>query len=429
MGFIDNIFNRKNEIKCDNRSYDNDFQNPILGTLSISNYSSFTTKKSLKLSTVYRCVNLISDSIASLPLIPYTYRKNWKYINYDNGLYNLLNVQPNSIISAFTFKKMIITSMLLKGNAFILQDKDKEGTIKSFTLLNSDLIEPNINSNGDLEYKVTNSDVIYDRTQIIHILNYTNNGINGLSVLEHASQTLGIAYDSEEHSGNFFRNGANLLGLLKPKEGVTLRKDAAIRAKEEFINSLSTGVIGGKSGGIVVLDSGLEYQAISVNPKDSQLLESRQYNVIDICRFFNVPPSLAFSDNGKYSTSEQQQLDYINNTLLPIIEKIENEFFRKVYLKTEWDNNELKFDVENLLRLDATTKADYLTKMFQIGAFTPNEVRSRINSEFPVEGGNRAFIQVNVQPVDNLISEQKVVSDTSKQIDNKLKNKDTDNEE
>jgi hypothetical protein len=67
--------------------------------------------------------------------------------------------------------------------------------------------------------------------------------------------------------------------------------------------------------------------------------------------------------------------------------------------------------------------------MFQIGAFTPNEVRSRINSEFPVEGGNRAFIQVNVQPVDNLISEQKVVSDTSKQIDNKLKNKDTDNEE
>lgn len=421
MGFLDNIIKRNKINDTDKRFLDNTPYNPIYGTLSINGSSSYSTKKALKLSTVYRCVNLISDSIASLPLVPYTYRDNWKYINYDNGLFNLLNIQPNSIISAFTFKKMIVTSMLLKGNSYILQDKDKNGDIKSFILLNSDLIEPSI-KDSDLIYKVKGTNIEYDSAQIIHILNYTNNGINGISTLEHAYNTLGVAYDSENHTWNFFKNGANLFGILKAREGVNLRKESALNAKKEFINSLYNSSVDGQVGGIAVLDSGLDYQAISINPKDSQLLESRQYNVIDICRFFNVPPSLAFSENSKYSTSEQQQLDYINNTLLPIIEKIENEFFRKVYLKNEWDNNELKFDVENLLRLDATTKADYLTKMFQIGAYTPNEIRSRINSEFPVKGGNRAFIQVNVQPVDNLISEQTNVSDNSKQIDNKLKN-------
>lgn len=419
------IFNRKKNVvddeKVENRFLE-EWVNPILGTFKLNQSTSYSDTKALKLSTVYRCVNLIGDSIASLPLIPYYYKEDWKYINYDNNIFNLLNIQPNEFMGKFTFFKMLITNVLLKGNGYIYIDRLKNGRVQYLELLDSDDISVII-ENNDLKYRSKKKKRDFDKSQIIHILNYTYSGYIGVSTINHAATTLGISYNSDQHSSNFFKGGANLSGILRPLPGVNVTSKKATDAKQNFLNALSS-ELNGESGSIVVLDSGLEYQPITVNPKDSQLLESRQFNVIDICRFFNVPPALAFSETGKFSTAEQQQLDYLNNTITPILEKIENEFFRKLYLPSEFDNNELKFDVENLLRLDATTKADYYTKMYQIGGYTTNEIRNKLNSPFPVKGGNRAFIQVNLQPLDNLIAEN---GDNGKQIDNKLKNNNSEN--
>ncbi len=208
-------------------------------------------------------------------------------------------------------------------------------------------------------------------------------------------------------------------GILRPVAGQSMNKTQAANAKQQLINQLNTD-FGGASNSIVVISEGLEYQTISVNPKDSQLLESRQFGVLEICRFFNVPPSLAFSETGKFSTAEQQSLDFLNNSLVPLLEKLESEAFRKLFLPSDWSTSELKFDTENIMRLDATTKADYYTKMYQIGALTTNEVREKINAGSPVKGGNRAFNQTNLQPLDNLISENKEVPKDAP-VDNQLK--------
>jgi len=121
-----------------------------------------------------------------------------------------------------------------------------------------------------------------------------------------------------------------------------------------------------------------------------------------------------FDELGKYSTAEQSQLDYLNNTLTPLIEKIESEFFRKIYLKSDWNTKELKFDTTNLMRLDAVAQADVFTKYFGMGALTVNEVRSKINADYPAANGNKHFISTNLQELDNLIVNQ------TKPIDNKL---------
>lgn len=391
--------------------------NSLAGTINYNSLSNYQESKALKLSTVFRCINLISDSIASLPCLPYYYKENWKYVDYENNIYNLLNIAPNNLMGAFTFKKMLIINMLLKGNSYVYVKRRKDLSIESLSLLNSDLIEVII-ENGQKKYRVLGTDTIYQDGDIIHILNYTSTGLLGVSTLNYAANALGIAYDSETHAANFFRGGGNLNGILKPVAGVNLRPDKALKAKQDFISALSTDTtIGGTSGGIVVLDSGLEFQTISVNPKDAQLLESRQFSVIDICRFFNVPPSMAFDQNGKYATSEQQGLDFLNNCLMPIIEKLENELFRKLYDSIEWDANDLKFDVENLLRADATSRADYYVKLHSVGGYTSNEIRERLNAPFPLRGGNRGFVQTNLQPIDNLIVEK----ETNNVVDNKLK--------
>ena len=399
-----------------------DWIDPIYGTLRYSSPGTYTAAKATKLSTVYRCVNLLSDSIASLPLNPYTFKGDWKSIDYTDGKFNILNVQPNPYMSAFMFKKLIIVNLLLRGNAYVLIERNTTtGRILGLHLLNSDFVNVQI-VDGDIRYAYTlagQDSKGYDKSQIIHLMNYTMDGIIGISTLQYAADSLGIAYSSEEHAGNFWKSGANLSGILKPVAGATINPKQAAAAKTAFLTQTNSD-LGGSSGSVVVLGDGLEYQPITVNPKDSQLIESRAFNVQEICRFFGVPPTLAFSETGKFSTAEQQSLDYLNNSLTPLIEKVESEFFRKIYLPSEWDTSELKFDAENIMRLEAATRADYYSKMFQVGGYTSNEIREKINAQFPVKGGNRAFIQVNLQPTDALISEQTAINSDAK-VDNQVK--------
>lgn len=144
----------------------------------------------------------------------------------------------------------------------------------------------------------------------------------------------------------------------------------------------------------------MTYQPITISPKDSQLLESRQFNVIDICRFFSVSPVKAFDlSKSSYSTVEATQLDYLTDTALSVITKIEQEINRKVFLPSERNSVVAEFSTSAILRTDKAAQAAYLKDMFYIGAITPNEVR-RENNLSRLDNGDQAFVQVNVQTLD-----------------------------
>jgi HK97 family phage portal protein len=273
-------------------------------------------------------------------------------------------------------------------------------------LLDSDQVQVYL-SDGNLKYKDQSTNQTYDQSDIVHIQNYSLNGLIGVSTLTYASLSLSTSYASESHANNFFSGGGALAGLLRPIAGVNLTKDKATAAKRNFVNALNSD-LGGASNSIVVLDSGLEYQQITVSPKDAQLLESRQFNSLAISQFFGVPLSKLFDkSNTSYSSAEAEQIDFLNSTLLPLLEKIENEFYRKLFLPIDYSKTELRFEVSNLLRLDANTQADVYTKYFNLGVMTTNEIREKINSPYPVKGGNRAFVLQNAQPLDNILNDIK----------------------
>ena len=226
-----------------------------------------------------------------------------------------------------------------------------------------------------------------------------------LSTLTHARQTLGIATSSEEHAAGFFKSGAAVSGVLTI-EGARLSKEQReqnYKQWEERSNSNN-----GRPGGIVILEGNMKYQPISISPKDSQLLESRQFNVVDICRFFSVSPVKAFDlSKSSYSTIEATQLEYLTDTALPVITKIEQEINRKVFSRTERSMYKAEFNTSAILRADKAAQGAFWKDMANVGAATPNEIRREIGMS-RIENGDEAFVQVNVMTLKNAVKEKMI---------------------
>lgn len=231
---------------------------------------------------------------------------------------------------------------------------------------------------------------------MLHILNFTYDGINGVSTLTHARNILGLATDAESHAAGFFRGGANLGGILKVNTPLSEKQKQTL--KTSWQNAFSS--VAGTPNGVAVLEGNMDFETVTVNPADAQLLETRQFNVIDICRFFGVSPVKAFDlSHSSYSTIEATQLAFLTDTLSPLLEKIELELERKLYKPSEKPFIDVRFDTSVLLRADKTAEANYYTKLYQVGGYTSNEIRQLMDMP-PVEGGDKAFVQVNLQTLE-----------------------------
>ena len=371
----------------------------VFESLMYNSNGSYTTNKAMLLSTVYRCVDVISDSVAQLPLEPYFidssgYKE--KYVKHPT--YYLLNKEPNRIMSRFTFIKTLIVSVLLKGNGYAYIERDDKGNAIALHYLDPEFVT--IIDKPELMYSVVGIKGYVEPCNMLHILNFSYDGIRGISTLQHARNTLGLATDSESHATGFFKGGANLAGILKVHSSLTAKQKTDLKSSWQSTFNASNGM----PNGVAVLEGNMDFQPITVNPSDAQLLETRQFNVIDICRFFGVSPVKAFDlTNSSYSTVEATQLAFLTDTLAPLLEKIELEFMRKLYKPSEKQNIEVKFDTSALLRADKTSLAEYYNKLFQIGVVTPNEIRKVLDLP-AIDNGDKTFVQVNIMPLDNAVN-------------------------
>jgi len=182
------------------------------------------------LSAVYRCVDVISDAVAQLPLEPYFIDKQgYKTKFTQHSTYNLLNYEPNHLMSRFTFLKALVVSVLLKGNGYALIERDKSGNVKSINFLEADSVTP-IYENGKLSYCISGKESLVESINMIHILNFSYNGVIGISTLQHSKLTLGLALDSESHASGFFKGGANLAGILKVDGSLNPKQKADLKS-------------------------------------------------------------------------------------------------------------------------------------------------------------------------------------------------------
>jgi HK97 family phage portal protein len=286
--------------------------------------------------------------------------------------------------------------MLLKGNGYALI-KREDGIPTELVYIPAEYVTTvtPVSYFEDIKYQIVGIDRLVEHTDIIHILNYTYDGYTGVSTINYAADTLNLSTYSENHARTFFNSGANVSGVLSVNSMLNDKQKKDI--KESWAKTFNSN---NQSGGVAVLEGNMDFKPIQINPKDAQLLESRQFNVLDIARFFGVPATKLNSKEGAtYNGIEAEQIAFLTDTIQPIIEKIEAEFERKLFTAKDRPFMDVKFDVANLLRVDIKSKAEYYAKMFQLGVYSPNEIRQELGYE-GVENGDNHFVQVNLMTLE-----------------------------
>jgi HK97 family phage portal protein len=361
----------------------------------------YAASKSMTLSAVYRSVDVISDSVAQLPLEPFAVdNRGYKRKMINKPIYKILNKTPDGNMTRAMFMKMVVSSMLLKGNSYAYVDRYKTGDIRKIVWLPTDSVTVNISKNGGISYGCNRGygiPTVIDSKNMLHFRNFSYDGVMGISTIEHAKHSIGLAADSEAHAQGFFKGGANLAGILKIADRTTKEQKQAIKDAWQMAFNPVTG----NPNGIAIVDGNMDYQPITVTPEDAQLLETRQFNVVDIARFFGVSPVKLFDfSKSSYSTVEATQLAFLTDTLAPLLEKIEQELELKLFPN---DNIDVRFDTARLLKGDKTAMASYYSQLVNLGAYTINDVRRELDLT-SVEGGDETLVQVNLQKLTDLIN-------------------------
>lgn len=390
--------------------------------LSYNCVSSYAETKAMLLSAVYRCVEVISDSIAQLPLEPYrTDSKGYKIKFTTHPTYHVLNCEPNQNMTKYTFLKIMVRSMLLQGNAYAYIERDNRGNCIALHYIPPELVNINkpIHIKDAMSYTITGFSERIEACNMIHILNYTIDGYEGISTLANARNTLSLAADAESNAEGFFKGGSNVGGILKCNGPLT--DDEKVSLKQSWNNAFSGA--NGNPNGVAILDADLDYSPVTINPADSQLLETREFNVVDICRFFGVSPIKAFDlSKSSYNTIEQMQIAFLTDTLQPLLKKFEEEFNKKIFKPSEKCKVEIRFSTAPLLRADKQSLANYYNTLFQIGVITPNEIRKELDLP-AIENGDHSFVQVNIQTMQRATSDKPENTNTIKEkINNNINN-------
>ena len=372
-------------------------------------FPSSNTNSAMNLSAVYRAVELISNSIATLPI---------KILISDESGNNEAEKHPlnyvfsdrntDNLISKFTLFKLLVQSVLLRGNGFALISR-KGDRVNSLRYLEPNDVQIVFDKvRNTLYYDVPLIKKRVEPQDMLHFVMFSYDGIKGLSVLQNAARSLSIAHASENAAKGFFDNGMMINGILKVQGPVNQRQREDLRAAWNETYTAN-------GSGIAILQGNMDYQTIQLSAKESQMLESRQFSVTDIARFFGVSPILLgdLSAKTNLNTFEALQNDFLVHTLQPYIVMIENELNRKL-LKQSETNLSITLETNEILRIDKTAQSNYYSTLISSGVLSINEVRKEIGYNGIGEDGDKHVIpytDINQNLINNNDNEEKQIED------------------
>lgn len=360
----------------------------------------------LGVAAVYSCVKLISDSVASLPLRVLRLKDGIYVPDETSRLHYLFTVQPNETTSAFDFWVRATQDVLMEGNAYIVpvwnpvtMDLDRL-VLADPTAVAHDTYNDTYTFN-DLRNGLSGT---YDEDEVIHIKSLTlADPKHGVSVLTFARVSLGIASTGDNETLNSFANGGDVRGILTNNTGAVgfgeYTDDQLVDAAADVDSRFRSGER------IVSLPGDVGFKQISLSSADMQFLESRKFAVLDICRFFRVPPSFVFADtSNNYKSVEMANVAFLTNCLNPLLRCMESELLRKLFAPSLCLKRRIEFDREQLYATDLESRVQYQEKTIAAGIYTLNEWRKKENRP-PVPGGDTPLVSANLKTITQLLKE------------------------
>ncbi|PEI02644.1 phage portal protein [Pantoea agglomerans] len=354
--------------------------------------------KAIRLSAVWACVRLLSESVSTLPLKIYERQSDGsRKPAIQHPAYQVLCRRPNLEMTPSRFMLMLVASICLRGNGFVEKKMIGNKLVSLVPLLPQNMVVKRLD-NGSLQYTYTesNSQRVIPAKNIMHIRGFGLDGVCGMMPMMTGRDVIGAAMAVEESAAKIFENGLQSSGFLSAE--TALDKD-----QRERLRGYMQAFTGSRNAGkIMVLEGGLKYQNVTMNPEAAQMLESRAFSIEEICRWFRVPPFMvghADKQSSWASSVEGMNLQFLTNTLRPLLVNIEQEISRCLL-----DGDEdlfAEFSVEGLLRADSAGRSAYYTTALQNGWMSRNDVR-RLENMPPIEGGDLYTVQLNLTPLEDL---------------------------
>ena len=356
----------------------------------------------LKIATVFRCVDILSRSIASLPLQMEIKRNGVFQVDEGSDINYLLSVRANSRLTSYDIMQNAIIQMVTTGNAYIFPKYSHSG-VSELILLSPHTTTYDIQANEYHVNDMINSVIgVFDSDEIIHLRNMSlNGGYTGVSTIQYASRVMNVAANADERTLDSFKPGNTLKGFISGDgtagvQGLGEMQDKQLAAVEERVSRQTDS---GKN--IFSIPGAAKFNQLSISSTDLQLLETRKFSVLDICRFFGVHPDKAFAGQSQnYKASELSGESWLSDTLQPYLKQIESEFTAKLAPKSLAHRMRTRFDVESLLLISLEQQAKYIEKTIQYGIYTPNYWRAK-KGQLPVPGGDDLMMSMNVAPINS----------------------------
>lgn len=426
------LFGRKKS----NKKVKNEANITTASGISFDNLQSFLAEYGdssyKKLSAVYKCKDLIGDSLSKLPF--FVYNKYTSEIKKDHYLTTLLELKPNKVQTKTQFFKTFVTKLLFTGNAYILPVRKGLKIVELKILDNVSAYKDENTGNVYYIGEVNHQRTVFMPDELIHLMINSENGIEGISILSAARQTLKTSMSQEKFQEDFYNRGGRPTGTLNlatdlSNQQIEIGKDdngnpIKISAKDAVKQSWEKHIKEGS--GTAVLDNGMTYNTVAqISPKDMDFVSSKNQSISDIARYFNVPLSKLGVGSSTYSSREQEAIEFINQTIMPYANQI-CETFTLILLTDAEIKQGLRIgtNTDEEILADVTSRANYHKTMVQIGAESPSEVRVSEQIGPAYELGNKFRIGPNYVimggPQDSSISSMDTnTDDTSTDEENK----------
>ena len=356
---------------------------------------SVTERTALQTTAVYACVRIISETVASLPLHVYEYTESGKEKVYEHPLYRLLHDIPNPEMNSFILREVMMMHLLLWGNSYSQIIRNGRGEVIALYPLLPDKMTVDRAADGRLYYTYTSDKqgtIVFGKDDILHIVGLGFDGLIGHSPIAMAKNAVGLSIAAEEYGSSFFSNSGTPSGVLE-HPGV-LKEPEKVRAAWNAAYGGS-----GNAHRVAVLEENMHFNPISINPHEAQFLETRKFQVNEICRIFRVPPHMiADLDKSSFNNIEHQSLEFVTNTIRPWLVRIEQSIFQQLLSEEEQKKIFVKFNVDGLLRGAFQSRMSGYAIGIQNGFISPNDVRELEDMNLiPDElGGNRYLCNGNM---------------------------------
>nr|DAM56694.1 MAG TPA: portal protein [Caudoviricetes sp.] len=390
-----NITREKRNFEQSSISYEQQVANALNFPFLNFNESPYT------LSAFHRCVELISSSVANLPISVLFIDKQGNKKQRNNHRLNV--VFQNMLLTRYQFVHSLVKDVITYGNAFAYIHRghfaDNGGNVKQITYMQPTEVQVVYNKQkGELYYQIPSiSKQKIEPYDMLHLVQNSKDGIVGTSTLSLMNRTLKGAGYAEATALNLFENnGQSPRGILTVESQLTKTQREDI--KEKWASNLS-------SNGVCVLQGNMRYQSLSSTANDQQLLESRKFHQEQICQFMGVPPQLL--GMGEPKNIEELTNQFLTFTLQPIITLLEEEFTRKLFAPSE-KNFRIDLDENSMLRMSKSAQAAYYSTLLSSGCLSINEVRNELGYEAIKDGDNHLIAYTD-------IAQNKINSDTQEE--------------